>query len=154
MIAKVNTSCRHKGTRLISNPQFLTVLVASLLEVNEMTPAREPKQHFRGILHASQRHLGGIWEIGGIWRPSESGGPFSIIKMGSKRRERPFYRRVAKVGRTKCRKTHGSSVTAPAGHTRGTHSPTVTQAARNPTAKRCLGNQVRANSQLGRGACL
>ena len=23
------------------------------------------------------RHVGGIWEVGGIWRPSESGGPFS-----------------------------------------------------------------------------
>ena len=43
------------------------------------------------------RHLGGIWEVGGIWRPSESGGPFSIIKMQSNRRGQPFYRRVAKV---------------------------------------------------------
>ena len=129
-------SLKHLGAFGIackSKPQ--TRMTARL----NMTPAREPKQHFRGILHASQRHLGSIWEVGGIWRPSESGGPFSIIKMQSNRRERPFYRRVAKVGRTKYRKTHGSSATAPAAHTRKTHSPTVTQAARNPTAKRCLG---------------
>ena len=79
------------------------------------------------------RHLGGIWEVGGIWRPSESGGPFSIIKMQSNRRDPPFYRRVAKVGGTKYRKTHGSSAGAQAGHTRRTPSPTVTHAARNPT---------------------
>ena len=64
------------------------------------------------IWEASGRHLGGIWEVGGIWRPSESGGPFSIIKMQSNRRDRPFYRRVAKVRGTKYRKTHGSSAGA------------------------------------------
>ena len=75
-------------------------------------------------------YLGGIWEASrGIWKhlktsgdiqgpcdpesgdikgPSEKGGSFTIVKMGSKRRERPFYRRVAKVGGTKYRKTHGS----------------------------------------------
>ena len=42
------------------------------------------------------------------WGPSESGGAFTIIKMRSNRRDRPFYRRVAKVGGTKYRKTHGS----------------------------------------------
>ena len=40
------------------------------------------------------------------------GGSFSIVKMGSKRRERPFRRRVAKVGVTKYRILHGSSATA------------------------------------------
>ena len=47
-------------------------------------------------------------ESGDMKRPSEKGGSFTIVKMGSKRRERPFYRRVAKVGGTKYRKTHGS----------------------------------------------
>ena len=74
-------------------------------------------------------YLGGIWEASrGIWKhlktsgdiqgpynpesgdikgPSEKGGSSTIVKMGSKRRDRPFYRRVAKVGGTKYRKTHG-----------------------------------------------
>ena len=74
-------------------------------------------------------YLGGIWEASrGIWKhlktsgdiqrpcdpesgdikgPSEKGGQFTIVKMGSKHRELPFYRRVAKVGGTKYRKTHG-----------------------------------------------
>ena len=47
-------------------------------------------------------------ESGDIKGPSEKGGSFTIVKMGAKRRERPFYRRVAKVGGTKYRKTHGS----------------------------------------------
>ena len=119
-----------------------------MLSLRKMTPAREPKQHFRGILHASQRHLGGIWEIGGIWRPSESGGPFSIIKMQSNRRDRPFYRRVAKVGRTKYRKTHGSSEGARLEQSRRRHSPTVTHAARNPTGQACLGNGTALCSEL------
>ena len=38
------------------------------------------------------------------------GGSFTIVKMQSKRRDRPFYRRVAKVGGTKYRKTHGFRV--------------------------------------------
>ena len=59
---------------------------------------------------------------GGIWEASRSleclgssrglGGSFSIVKMGSKCRERPFRRRVAKVGVTKYRILHGSSATA------------------------------------------
>ena len=68
-------------------------------------------------------YLGSIWEASGsiwkhlgasgsIWRPSESGGSFTIVKMQSNRRDRPFYRRVAKVGGTKYRKTHGSRVNA------------------------------------------
>ena len=76
-----------------------------------------------GIWEASGKHLGDIWEasgrpLGSILEASGSirwlgstwsiGGPFSIIKMQSNRRDRPFYRRVAKVGGTKYRKTHGS----------------------------------------------
>ena len=64
-------------------------------------------------------YLGGIWEASkGIWKHlgikgrSESGGPFSIIKMQSKSCDRPFYHRVAKVGGTKSSKTHGSSASA------------------------------------------
>ena len=71
----------------------------------------------------SGKHLGGIWEhLGGIWEASRSigwlgsilsfGGSFTIVKMQPKRRDRPFYRRVAKVGGTKYRKTHGSSASA------------------------------------------
>ena len=67
---------------------------------------------FLGSPSATQLGRGGNWEVEGIWRPSESGGPFSIIKMQSNRRERPFYRRVAKVGGTKYRKTHGSRAPA------------------------------------------
>ena len=75
----------------------------------------ESEKHLGVIWEASGgiwKHLGGIWEVGGIWRPSESGGPCYIIKMQSNRRERPFYRRVAKVGGTKYRKTHGSRADA------------------------------------------
>ena len=94
------------------------------------------------------RHLGGIWEVGGIWRPSESGGLFSIIKMQGNRRDRPFYRRVAKVGGTKYRKTHGFRAEA----SRGNAQPWAkvvnfwrsrelgSLAARNPTGQDCLGN--------------
>ena len=50
----------------------------------------------------------GIWRhLEASWRPSETGGSFTIVKMQSNRRDRPFYRRVAKVGGTKYRKTHG-----------------------------------------------
>ena len=91
-------------------------------------------------------YLGGIWEASkGIWKHlgasggikgrSESGGAFTIVKMQSNRRERPFYRRMAKVGGTKYRKTHGSSEGARPELTRGSHSPTITHAARNPTGQ-------------------
>ena len=88
----------------------------------------------RGIRDISGT-LGSIWEVSGKPLGSIFGasgnlgwlgstwnlrGPFSIIKMGSNRRERPFYRRVAKVGRTKYRKTQGSSADAPSGRP-GTH---------------------------------
>ena len=77
----------------------------------------------RGYLGSIWKASRGIWtqlktsgdiqgpcdpESGDIKGPSEKGGSFTIVKMGSKRRERPFYRRVAKVGGTKYRKTHGS----------------------------------------------
>ena len=90
---------------------------------NERRISEEASGSIRG-------YLGGIWEASrGIWKhlktsgdiqgpcdpesgdikgPSEKGGSFTIVKMGSKRRDRPFYRRVAKVGGTKYRKTHGS----------------------------------------------
>ena len=66
----------------------------------------------------SGKHLGGIWEhLGSIWEAFRSigwlgsilrfGGSFTIVKMQSKRRDRAFYRRVAKVGATEYRKTHG-----------------------------------------------
>ena len=99
--------------------------------------------HTKVPICARGKHLGGIWEVGGIWRPSESGGPFSIIKMQAKRRGRPFYRRVAKVRGTKYRKTHGSREGARPELTRERHSPTVTHAARNPTGQACLGNLQR-----------
>ena len=64
------------------------------------------------------KHLRSIWEhLGGIWEAFRSigwlegilsfGGSFTIVKMQSKRRDRPFYHRVAKVGGTKYRKTYG-----------------------------------------------
>ena len=72
----------------------------------------------RAIWEASGRHLGASGSIqghleasGGIleasWRPSETGGSFTIVKMQSNRCEQPFYRRVAKIGGTKYGKTHG-----------------------------------------------
>ena len=96
-------------------------------------------KHLGSIRETSGRRLGGIWEVGGIWRPSESGGPFSIIKMQSNRHGRPFYRRLAKVGGAKYRKTHGSSEGAQPERTRGRPHQVTRQTARNPTAKSCLG---------------
>ena len=75
----------------------------------------------------SGKHLGGIWEhLGGIWEASRNiewlgsilsfGGSFTIVKMQPKRRDRPFYRRVAKVGGTKYRKTHGFRAEASRGN--------------------------------------
>ena len=72
----------------------------------------------------SGKHLGGIWEhLGGIWEASRSigwlgsilsfGGSFTIVKMQSKRRDRPFYRRVAKVGSTEYCNLHGLMTNAP-----------------------------------------
>ena len=80
------------------------------------------------------KHLRGIWEhLGGIWEASRSigwlgsilsfGGSFTIVKMQSKRHDRPFYRRVAKVGGTKYRKTHGSRADAWRTGCRRIHSP-------------------------------
>ena len=56
--------------------------------------------YLRSIWEASKgiwKHLGASGSIKGR---SKSGGPFSIIKMQSNNRNRPFYRRVAKVGGT------------------------------------------------------
>ena len=99
-----------------------------------------------GILE-SRKHLGGLWEasrrlgcLGSFWG---LGGSFCIVKMGSKCRERPFRRRVAKVGVTKYRILHGSSAGAQPEPRRCSHSPAVTHAARNPTAPRCFGNLLR-----------
>ena len=86
-----------------------------------------PPNHFSGPISANFRSIFNIFWIstfrnptfgihlrasGSIWRPSETGGSFTTVKMQSNRRERPFYRRVAKAGRTKYRKTHGSSAGA------------------------------------------
>ena len=71
----------------------------------------------------SGKRLEGIWErLGSIWEAFRSigwlgsilsfGDSFTIVKMQSNRRDRPFYRRVAKVGGTKYRKTHGSRADA------------------------------------------
>ena len=86
---------------------------------------------------------GGIWEasrsLGCLGGSRGLGGSFSIVKMGSKRRDRPFRRRVAKVGVTKYRILHGSSANAQRENPRPTHSPTVTHAARNPTEQALFG---------------
>ena len=77
------------------------------------------RNHTRGIMKEEasgsiRGYLGGIWEASGrhqsIWKHLgasgsikgrfQSGGPFSIIKMQSNRRDRTFYCRVAKVGDT------------------------------------------------------
>ena len=90
---------------------------------------------------ASRKHLEASWG------PSETGGPFTLIKMQSNRRERPFYRRVAKVGRTKYCKTHGFCAGTLCGTPAVPIANTVTHAARNPTVEHCLGNNTLPGEQ-------
>ena len=89
--------------------------------IENMTPAREPKQH----LEAS----------GGIWRHLGEKVVKSIVFYSVLARDPLFRCRVAQVGGTKYRKTHGSRRNARPELTRGCHSPTVTHAARNPTGQ-------------------
>ena len=84
--------------------------------------------------------------MGWLGRSLSLGGPFTIVKMGTKRRERPFRRRVAKVGVTKYRILHGSSAGAQPPHRRSSHSPAVTHAARNPTEQALFQSSSRFES--------
>ena len=106
------------------------------------------------VASATQRGKGGNWEasrsLGCLGSSRSLGGPFTIVKMQSKRRERPFRRRVAKVGVTKYRILHGSSADAQPAQTRMTYSPAVTHAAKNPTAKAVWVKNMRWRSQLSR----
>ena len=97
-----------------------------------------------------RRHFGRLWEaLGELWghqgRSKEPKADFEVnlvktyVFYHQKRRERPFRRRVAKVGVTKYRILHGSSADAQPERRRYTQSPAVTHAARNPTVEHCLG---------------
>ena len=100
-----------------------------------------------------RRHFGRLWEaLGELWghqgRSKEPKADFEVnlvktyVFYHQKRRERPFRRRVAKVGVTKYRILHGSSADAQPERRRSTQSPAVTHAARNPTVEHCLGNKL------------
>ena len=65
-------------------------------------------------MESGRGHLGHISGKGGTGTTGWLGSTlkpedlFTIVKMKSNRCNQPFYRRVAKAGRTKYRKTHGS----------------------------------------------
>ena len=105
----------------------------------------------------SRRHFGRLWgALGELWghqgRSKEPKADFEVnlvktyVFYHQKRRDRPFRRRVAKVGVTKYRILHGSSADGQPERRRCTQSSAVTHAARNPTVEHCLGK----NSALAR----